>query len=230
MQTIPISNLLVAFVPALAVVGIQLAWSLKSHTVLYALGRMLFQLMVIGYLLTFIFQSESAGLIIGILAVMILASSWISLRPIAEKRRELLKFALIAVSVSGLFVLFLITQGVLGLSPWFTPHYLIPLAGMIFSSAMNSVSIAAERFYAELEQAVPVNQAKLAAFNVALVPTVNSLFAVGLVSLPGMMTGQILSGVSPLIAVRYQIMVMCMIFGVCGIAAALFLSLATRRQ
>ena len=230
MQTIPISNLLVAFVPALAVVGIQLAWSLKSHTVLYALGRMLFQLMVIGYLLTFIFQSESAGLIIGILAVMILASSWISLRPIAEKRRELLKFALIAVSVSGLFVLFLITQGVLGLSPWFTPHYLIPLAGMIFSSAMNSVSIAAERFYAELEQAVPVNQAKLAAFNVALVPTVNSLFAVGLVSLPGMMTGQILSGVSPLIAVRYQIMVMCMIFGVSGIAAALFLSLAARRQ
>ena len=230
MQTIPISNLLVAFVPALAVVGIQLAWSLKSHTVLYALGRMLFQLMVIGYLLTFIFQSESAGLIIGILAVMILASSWISLRPIAEKRRELLKFALIAVSVSGLFVLFLITQGVLGLSPWFTPHYLIPLAGMIFSSAMNSVSIAAERFYAEIEQTVPVNQAKLAAFNVALVPTVNSLFAVGLVSLPGMMTGQILSGVSPLIAVRYQIMVMCMIFGVCGIAAALFLSLAARRQ
>ncbi len=230
MQTIPISNLLVAFVPALAVVGIQLAWSLKSHTVLYALGRMLFQLMVIGYLLTFIFQSESAGLIIGILAVMILASSWISLRPIAEKRRELLKFALIAVSVSGLFVLFLITQGVLGLSPWFTPHYLIPLAGMIFSSAMNSVSIAAERFYAELEQTVPVNQAKLAAFNVALVPTVNSLFAVGLVSLPGMMTGQILSGVSPLIAVRYQIMVMCMIFGVSGIAAALFLSLAARRQ
>ncbi len=230
MQTIPISNLLVAFVPALAVVGIQLAWSLKSHTVLYALGRMLFQLMVIGYLLTFIFQSESAGLIIGILAVMILASSWISLRPIAEKRRELLKFALIAVSVSGLFVLFLITQGVLGLSPWFTPHYLIPLAGMIFSSAMNSVSIAAERFYAEIEQTVPVNQAKLAAFNVALVPTVNSLFAVGLVSLPGMMTGQILSGVSPLIAVRYQIMVMCMIFGVSGIAAALFLSLAARRQ
>ena len=230
MQTIPLSSLLIAFVPALAVVGIQLAWSLKSHTVLYALGRMLFQLMVIGYLLTFIFQSESAGLIIGILAVMILASSWISLRPIAEKRRELLKFSLIAVSVSGLFVLFLITQGVLGLSPWFTPHYLIPLAGMIFSSAMNSVSIAAERFYAELEQTVPVNQAKLAAFNVALVPTVNSLFAVGLVSLPGMMTGQILSGVSPLIAVRYQIMVMCMIFGVCGIAAALFLTLAARRE
>ncbi len=230
MQTIPLSNLLVAFVPALAVVCIQLAWSLKSHTVLHALGRMLFQLMVIGYLLNFIFRSESAWLVLGILAVMIIASSWISLRPIAQRRRELLKFALVSVAVSGLLVLLLVTQGVLGLSPWFTPHYLIPLAGMIFSSAMNSVSIAAERFYAELEQAVPANDAKLTAFNVALVPTVNSLFAVGLVSLPGMMTGQILSGISPLIAVRYQIMVMCMIFGVSGIAAALFLSLVARRR
>jgi len=55
---------------------------------------------------------------------------------------------------------------------------------------------------------------------------INSLFAVGLVSLPGMMTGQILSGVSPLIAVRYQIMVMCMIFGSAGMATAYFLVLA----
>ncbi|GAB4114299.1 MAG: hypothetical protein Tsb0027_02790 [Wenzhouxiangellaceae bacterium] len=59
----------------------------------------------------------------------------------------------------------------------------------------------------------------------ALIPIINSLFAVGLVSLPGMMSGQILSGVSPLIAVRYQIMVMAMIFGASGIATALFLLL-----
>lgn len=57
----------------------------------------------------------------------------------------------------------------------------------------------------------------------ALIPIVNTLFAVGLVSLPGLMTGQILSGVSPLIAVRYQVMVMCMVFGAAGLSAALFL-------
>ena len=56
-----------------------------------------------------------------------------------------------------------------------------------------------------------------------MIPMVNALFAVGLVSLPGMMTGQILSGVSPHIAARYQIMVMCMVFGSAGISAALFL-------
>jgi len=60
----------------------------------------------------------------------------------------------------------------------------------------------------------------------ALIPIINALFAVGLVSLPGMMTGQILSGVSPLVAVRYQIMVMAMIFGASGIATAVFLLLS----
>ena len=58
-----------------------------------------------------------------------------------------------------------------------------------------------------------------------MIPVINSLFAVGLVSIPGMMTGQILSGVSPLIAARYQIMVMCMIFASAGISTAIFLSL-----
>ena len=57
-----------------------------------------------------------------------------------------------------------------------------------------------------------------------MIPVINSLFAVGLVSLPGMMTGQILSGVSPLVASRYQIMVMCMIFASAGISTALFLA------
>jgi len=59
----------------------------------------------------------------------------------------------------------------------------------------------------------------------SLIPITNSLFAVGLVSIPGMMTGQILSGASPLIAVRYQIMVMCMIYGASGVSSACFLTL-----
>ena len=80
---------------------------------------------------------------------------------------------------------------------------------------------------AELSRDVRFEDARAVALKAALIPITNSLFAVGLVSLPGMMTGQILSGVSPFIAARYQIMVMCMIFGAAGISAALFL-VATR--
>ena len=117
------------------------------------------------------------------------------------------------------------TQAVLNLEPWYSPRYVIPLAGMIFASSMNSVSLAVERLTAEIERNVDYQQARNTALRTSLIPITNSLFAVGLVSLPGMMTGQILSGISPLVAARYQIMVMCMIFGSAGISSALFLKL-----
>ena len=124
------------------------------------------------------------------------------------------------------FNIVFMAQGVLNLDPWYTPRFLLPLAGMIFSSAMNSVSLAAERAGSEIKNGQPFETARRNALNAALIPITNSMFAVGIVALPGMMTGQILGGVSPLIAVRYQIMVMCMMFGTAGIAAALFLIVA----
>ena len=156
---------------------------------------------------------------------MLFVSSWISLRTIKFNRKVLYPYALISISIGGGFVLLFITQGVLGLDPWYAPQYLIPLAGMIFASSMNSISLAAERIKAEMRRDVPYDKARSIALKAALIPIVNALFGVGLVSLPGMMTGQILSGVSPLIAVRYQIMVMCMLFSASGISASLFLML-----
>ena len=83
--------------------------------------------------------------------------------------------------------------------------------------------LAAERFEAERRNAVSYELARKRALETALIPMVNVFLAVGLVSLPGMMTGQILSGIAPLIAARYQLMVMCMLFGAGGISAACFL-------
>lgn len=100
---------------------------------------------------------------------------------------------------------------------------------MIFANCMNSVSLAAERFFQEVEREAPIIEARNIALNTSMIPITNSLFAVGLVSLPGMMTGQILSGVEPLIAVRYQIMVMAMIFASGGISSAVCLLLFCRR-
>jgi putative ABC transport system permease protein len=107
---------------------------------------------------------------------------------------------------------------------------MIPLAGMIFASSMNAVSVAAERLHMEIDHGSPPTIARNQAFKAGLIPIFNSLLAVGLVSLPGMMTGQILSGVSPLIAVRYQIVVMCMITGASGMSAALYLYLQGKKQ
>lgn len=217
---------MIAFIPVLAVVGIIFAWSLNTKYTLYAIARMLGQLLLIGYFLTYIFESDSAEIIVLILVVMVFASSWIALGTIKAQRKALYKYALFSIALGGLVSLFFVTQGVLNLSPWYWPQYIVPLAGMIFASSMNSVSLAAERLHAELGRCVPYDDAKKIALQASLIPVVNSLLAVGLVSIPGMMTGQILSDVSPLIAVRYQIMVMCMVFGAAGISAACFLVLA----
>ena len=113
---------------------------------------------------------------------------------------------------------------------WYEPSIIIPLAGMYFSNSMNAISLAAERFVAELKRGSDIIAARIAAFHTAMIPQINGLLAVGLVSLPGMMTGQILSGVSPLVAVRYQIMIMAMILGVSGMGAAIMLWLLSRKQ
>jgi len=124
----------------------------------------------------------------------------------------------------------LVTRGVMDFEPWYDPEKMIPLAGMIFAGAMNAVSLAGERFFSETDRGVPYAEARQTALSAALIPITNSLFAVGLVSLPGMMTGQILSGVDPPVAARYQIMVMCMLFGSSGISAACYLSWVRERE
>jgi len=225
-QTIPLLNLSIAFIPVLVALGILFKWSLNSGRAIHAIARMLVQLLFIGYFLSYIFESDSSLVVLGVLLVMVLSSSWIALGSNISQRKALFKYALVAVALGGGLTLATMSQGVLVLEPWYWPQYMIPLAGMIFANAMNSVSLALDRLTSELKRGVRYQQARNIAMQTSLIPVTNSLFAVGLVSLPGMMTGQILSGVSPMIAVRYQIMVMCMIFASSVICAALFMVLA----
>ena len=228
-NTIPLANLAFAFVPVLVVLGILFKWALSPGRALYATGRMLLQLLLIGYVLTYIFEAENVWITLGVLSVMALSSSWIALGVVKKGRGALYGRALISVMAGGGATLAIVTQGVLRLEPWHNPRVLIPLAGMIFSNSMNCISLGAERVLAEMGRSEPYEKARGVAFRAALIPMTNAFFAVGLVSLPGMMTGQILSGVDPLIAARYQIMVMCMVFGAGGMSSALFLTLSRRQ-
>lgn len=225
LQTIPLLKLMIAFIPVLFVVAIIWKWQLGYKNSIYAISRMLVQLLLIGYVLAYIFETDSSVVVIAVLTVMLFSSSWIALTSINLPKKTLLSKSFTSIFVSGSFVLLVISQCVLVLNPWYKASVIIPLAGMVFASAMNSVSLAGERLKAELDRSVEYDQARNIAMRASLIPITNSLLAVGLVSLPGMMTGQILAGVSPLIAARYQIMVMCMLFGAAGIASALFLVL-----
>ena len=222
---IVMTDLLWVTLPVIIMVIIYIRWTKDAITLPYALTRMLIQLILIGYVLTYIFNSNSSYLVILILSIMLLSATVIALRPMQKRNRSVFIYAFFAITVGGLFTLMTVIFGVLDLNPWYEPRFLIPLAGMIFANSMNAVSIAAERFESERERDVGYVEARAASYKAALIPIVNALFAVGLVSLPGMMTGQILSGVDPLIAVRYQMMVMLMILGSAGISVAVYLVL-----
>lgn len=225
---IPLENLAISFIPVLIVLFIFYKWELGWKSFTYATGRMLIQLLTIGYFLTFIFNQNHPYWTILIVLLMLSISSWISLHSIKEKRQEKIKYALTAIFLGAIPVLLLVTQVVIPTSSWYTPSFLIPLAGMIFSNAMNTIGVAAERFESEIKNSNP-QVAKRISLKAALIPQINTFLAVGMVSLPGMMTGQILSGVDPLIAVRYQIVVMTMLMGAGGLSTTIFLHLSSRQ-
>ena len=225
-NTIPnisLFNLALSFIPILLSIAIFYSLSIEIRTTVYAVARMLLQLILVGYLLNYLFNAEQNIILIAVLCVMILVSAWISLRPLAHKNWQLYFKSLSAIALSGTLVLFFTIEFVLDLNSWLTPHYLIPLAGMVYAYAMNSVSIAAERFETEIKKNTDYIGARKTALQTSLIPSLNTFFAAGLVSLPGTMTGQILAGVSPLVAVRYQIVIMGMIFAAGAISVFIYL-------
>ena len=232
---ISLPNLLIAFIPVILVSWIYVKWSLNTAEVGVAVVRMAAQLLLIGYVLAWLFEQQSIWVLGLAMLVMSLASTWIALRKVKQARVQLFLRTLLVIVLSSLLILLIVVAGVLSLNPVENARIVIPLAGMIFSSAMTAVGLAAERYYSDRSNGAAHIEARNTAFNASLIPITNSMLAVGLVALPGMMTGQILSGVSPLLAVRYQIVVMCMIFGVAGLSSASFLhwiarDLITRRN
>ena len=220
---ISITSLLIGFLPVIILIVIMKFWSLDALQAIYANIRMLVQLLLVGYILTFIFETDSPILVILVIIFMISMSAFIALRPLQAKGIKPFLIVLMSLGVSGIGVLLLVTQIILDLPRWFEPQYVIPLAGMVFANSMNTISLVGERFNAELKRGEDYLEARNIAMGAAMIPQVNALLAVGLVALPGMMTGQILSGVDPLTAARYQIMVMCMIFSTAGLSAVIYL-------
>ena len=220
---ISITSLLIGFLPVIILIVIMKFWSLDALQAIYANIRMLVQLLLVGYILTFIFETDSPILVILVIIFMISMSAFIALRPLQAKGIKPFLIILLSLGVSGIGVLLLVTQIILDLPRWFEPQYVIPLAGMVFANSMNTISLVGERFNAELKRGEDYIEARNIAMGAAMIPQVNALLAVGLVALPGMMTGQILSGVDPLTAARYQIMVMCMIFSTAGLSAVIYL-------
>lgn len=200
--------------------------------------RMVIQLLGVGYLLHFVFAVHSPLPVIAILFVMGAFSLQVIGGRIKKKMPHFYRVVGSSIFVGCGGVTLLFCGLIVRYTPWYDPRYLIPLAGMIVGNAMNAATLAAERLASEMRERRDEIETALclgatgrqasdsavrSAFRAALMPTVNTMAAMGIVSLPGMMTGQILSGTEPVVAVRYQIAIMCAITGAVAITAYLIL-------
>ena len=217
-ETISLLRLSIGLVPVVMVMAVLARWSLKVIEPSVAVARMALQLLMIGFLLAFIFETDQSIVVVLVCVVMVLVAAGIALRTVRSTWADFGAAAL-AILIGGGIPYTIATQLVLTVDPWYAPRVMVPLAGMVFANGMNAVSLAAERFDAETTSGAALLDARSTALKAALIPITNGLMAVGLVSIPGMMTGQVLAGVSPFIAARYQIMVMLMIYGSAGLSA-----------
>lgn len=228
MQTIPLINLLYLLLPLVVVWYFYKSWVGNQTEILYATIRMVIQLLAIGYLLLVLFEDKHIYMGIIVISFMLIISTWICIRNIQSKTKSEYINVFISSTISSLIHLILILYFVLQLENIYEPQYVIPLAGMVFANNMNGLSLAIERFESDFKRTKDFVSSRKDAFKASMIPQINSLLAVGLVSLPGMMTGQILSGVDPLIAVRYQIMIMSMILSGTGLSIVIYFLLKQR--
>ncbi len=194
---------------------------------LVSFGRMVAQLAVIGLVLQFIFRQLNLWLTLGWMLIMVVNAVWTVLSRLKLNRSLLLPILLIALGSTSLIVMPWIIILIIRPDPLYSPMYLIPIYGMVLGNSMNSCALALERFesgladnwkayYTRIILGASLWEATLPAFKKALqtslLPQLLTIASIGVVSLPGMMTGQILGGASPLVAIKYQMMIMISIF------------------
>lgn len=188
-----------------------------------ATGRTVLQLLVVGYVLAFVFALNNPFAVVGIILIMLSIATITARNRIGKKIPRLLPVILGSIFFSTALVLSYTNLLILQPETWYEPQYLIPLAGIVLGSAMNGAAIAGERLVStmtssrlEIEThlslgATPqqaVSTYRKDAIRAGLIPILNQMMVVGVVTLPGIITGQLLSGVDPLNAAPYQILIM----------------------
>jgi putative ABC transport system permease protein len=233
--------LIVAVVIANFFLRLNLGW----QTTIAAI-RTVVQLLLIGFVLHILFSYVHLTWII-LLALVMLA---VAAREVVARQARPFKgwwgygFSISSLLISSFTVTLFALLVIISTKPWYTPQYAIPLLGMIIGNSMNGVTLSLDQLTksawqqrAIIEQRLLLGQsAKTALLDIrrdsmrtGMIPTINAMAVAGIVSLPGMMTGQILAGISPMEAVKYQIMIMFLISASASFGIMFALWLGTNR-
>ena len=232
-------------VGGLALVSLRMGLGLAGSMIVAAL-RTTVQLCLVGLVLKVVFASIQPLWIVSMATVMLVAAA----REVMARQKRRFSgwwgFGMGAVSmfVSSFAITTLALVAFIGVEPWYTPQYAIPLLGMMLGNTMTGIALGLERLTESAWEQRRIIEARLmlgstwseaildirrSSARSAMIPTINAMAAAGLVSLPGMMTGQILAGNPPFEAVKYQILIMFIISAGTGFGALIALWAGSRR-
>lgn len=218
---------------ALALIFIAISWAIAywqhlgiGKDLIWGSIRAFIQLMAVGYILQAVFDLRRWYLVMLIILIMTVIAGYNAYSRQKSRWPGLFLILWVSIGFGSIVTILTVTGLILRIKPWFLPQYIIPIAGMIIGNAMTGAALAANRLSSEMTQHRLEIETALAlgatsrqasalylreALKTAMMPTINSMMIVGIVQLPGMMTGQIIAGAPPLEAVRYQVMVLYMI-------------------
>lgn len=223
----------------------SMAFSLKlEKDLLIGTVRTFVQLFIMGYVLRIVFALSNMALVIAVFAFMIFFAAWTIHGRVKDRQIHFFMPVFLSMIFSYFLVSYIVTAVVVNVKPWWEPRYFIPLGGMVIGNSMNAIAISLERLIRELKSRRAEIEMNLClgatsreasqeilknAMQAGMIPSINSMMAVGMVFIPGMMTGQILAGSDPLTAIKYQIVVMVMLSGSTAIGTLLTVLLVRKR-
>ncbi len=199
----------------------------QSKLLFWASFRMTIQLVLAGWVLTYIFENQRWYFTVIYLVAMLVFAIYRVLSKVKHLNRKFKWIISLSLVLAGMFVLCFFVMAVVGQS-LFNPQYTIPLAGMILGNAMTGINLGLKTFCDNIKERRSEIESLLnlgvhpkeillpfanTALETALLPTLNTMLGLGIIYLPGMMTGQILSGTLPMTAIMYQIAIMVAICG-----------------
>lgn len=207
--------------------GISVAMGLGlERRLLVAAVRTVVQLLLVGLVLGWVFAAGEWYVVLAVVCAMTLVAGLSAVGRSARGYPGIRVDSILSMWVSSWTISAVALLAVVRVEPWFGPQYAIPLLGMILGNTLNGISLGMDRLTEELDSQRDRVDALLAmgatrweaareavqnAVRTGMVPIINSMMVVGIVSLPGMMTGQLLGGVAPASAVKYQIVIMFLI-------------------
>jgi putative ABC transport system permease protein len=197
-----------------------------GRQMIVAAVRMTIQLLLIGVILHWVFVFEGWYVVVTLAVVMTLIAGISAIERTQHRYRGVLLSSIVSVWASSWLIAGFALFAVLHVQPWYRPQFAIPLLGMVLGNTLSGVSLALDRFGNELDARRDGVEMLLSlgassweaghslvreAVRTGMLPTLNAMAVMGIVSLPGMMTGQLIAGTDPVEAVKYQIVIMFLI-------------------